>query len=158
MVLRHMHTKQRGTAGELKVAAHLASLGYFVFKELGDLSRCDLVVLTPHYKCVKIQVKSAALSKGCVNLPLKKSGPGYKFTYNAKYVDVFAVYVPQLDRVFYVNAAEALQNTTTFTLRVEKPQNGQLKSVRYADDYTQFEQALRDYTQDTPPSKPRVMR
>jgi len=51
------HRKRRGALGEAKVAAALIDQGYPVFTEWGDLSRTDLITLSPDGSPVRIQVK-----------------------------------------------------------------------------------------------------
>lgn len=141
-----MHTKQSGSLGELKVAADLIARGYAVFTELGDLSKVDLIVLVGNQP-VKLQVKARTSKHGRVEVSKRKSGPNYQFVYQEGEVDVFAIYVIDIDRK-YVSASEFLKGTT-FSIRVDPARNGQQKKVRAWQAYTDFKRALRGHTQPT---------
>ena len=53
-----LHKKNKGSIGELKVAADLITKGFSVFTELGDNSKVDLIAIeNSTYKTYKIQVK-----------------------------------------------------------------------------------------------------
>ncbi len=142
------HSKHKGTLGEIAVTKHLLQQGYSVFTEVGDLSRTDLIVLVDSVP-IKVQVKSCMAKDGAVEVPSKKSGPGYAYRYKLEDVDVFAVYVPNHDLVFYVSAREHLVNATSSKFRVNRPLNFQKKKVRFASDYVNFKDVLRDYTPRT---------
>ena len=152
-----LHSKQLGTIGVLRVAAKLLADGYSVFAELGDLSRVDLIVLVD-YQPVKVQVKTRNLKNGRIVVDSRKSGPGYRYRYTARDVDVFAIYVPQQDVVLFVNIAEILDAKSTFAIRIDKSKNNQDKLIHWYQNYLEFKRALRDHTQSTPAGKPGVMR
>jgi hypothetical protein len=52
----------------------------------------------------------------------------------AGHIDAFAVYRPQIDRVYLV-PIEAAQTTIGAWLRLESPKNGQSLNVRWARDF-----------------------
>lgn len=128
-----MHPKRKGNIGELKIAADLCQKGYSVFTELGDISKTDLIVETEK-KLIKIQVKALTSINGKVQLDIQKSGPNYRFRYNKKDVDIFAIYVLDRDLIFYVPVVDALKHRQT-TYRIDPPKNNQKLLIRYVDDY-----------------------
>lgn len=140
-----MHSKLKGSIGELTIARDLQLNGFNVFKELGDLSKIDLIA-EKDGKLIKIQVKSLTSKNGVVTLDCKKSGPNYSFRYSSEDVDCFAIYVLDLDLIGYVLSKELLVQTT-INLRVSNPKNGQLSGVRFIQDYENINELLRDYTQ-----------
>jgi len=146
-----MHSKQKGALGEVAVIKDLLRRDYQVFKEIGDLSKVDLIVLVDHVP-VKIQVKALVSKHGIVEVNSKKSGPGYSFRYGELDVDIFAVYIIDKDEIFYVSAKEILNNKTTSKFRIVKPINNQLSGIRWVKDYQEFKNALRDYTPSTLPA------
>lgn len=139
-----MHAKAKGSLGELLVAAKLIEEGCYVFTELGDLSAVDLIALVDD-KPVKIQVKAAMSSKGKVHIRADKAGPNYRFTYTTKMIDVFAILVLDTKQIFFASAIEVLAQND-FTLRLDKPKNGQKSGIRFGKDYAEFRKALRDCT------------
>lgn len=138
----HRTPKLAGSHGEIAVAAHIAGLGYPVFKEMGDSSAIDLIV--DHVrKLVKVQVKSTLLSNNCASLRLVRSSLVYN--YKAKYeeddVDVFALYVRNTGHILYVPASVAL-SLNRMTFRSAPARNGQTKNVHLFEDYLDFEKAV----------------
>ena len=148
-----MHSKMKGALGQVAVAADLIRQGYFVFGELGDLSKIDLIAVGEDYNLHKLQVKAITSLDGTVELLTTKSGPNYRFRYQKHHVDVFAVYVLDRNQVLYVSAQELLQRGRSLTIRLDKTKNGQAKGVNSFEKYLDFEKALRDYTLDAPTDK-----
>ena len=58
-------------------------------------------------------------------------------------IDVFAVYCPETDSVYYISSKDIGANTRAFNLRVGIPGNNQVKDIRVADE---FKCALRIFT------------
>jgi len=143
-----LHSKQLGAIGVLRVAAHLMSLGFGVFAEMGDLSRVDLIVLVEN-RPIKIQVKTRNLKEGKISVDSRKSGPGYRYRYKPEDVDVFAIYIPQKDAILFLNVNQILKAKGTTVIRVDKPKNHQTKRINWFEDYLDFKRVLRDHTQST---------
>jgi hypothetical protein len=144
-----MHSKAKGSLGEISAAAQLISEGYAVFTELGDLSRTDLIVLVDN-KPIKVQVKARHLVNGVIHATASKAGPNYRFRYSKEDFDVFALYCIDTKDVFFVNASDVLKQES-FSLRVDDAKNRQKKGVHKASDYKDFRKALRGHTLHTPP-------
>lgn len=146
-MITELHAKSKGALGELAVAKDLIRLGYSVFSELGDNSKVDLIALVP--APIRIQVKAFNSNKSVINLPCKKSGPNYRFRYTEEDVDIFAVYILDHDKIFYVSSRELLTNRTGMNFRLDATLNNQVAKTRFVDDYLDFRKALRDYTGNT---------
>jgi hypothetical protein len=142
---------QKGTLGEIAVCKDLIQLGYGVFVEFGNHSKVDLIALDNEFKTYKIQIKATNSKNEIVEVYSTKNclNPKYNSTYTIKQIDVFAVYVIDLDLVFYISSKELLQNGKVSKFRLSESKNGQKKFVRYVKDYLNFEKALRDYTPHT---------
>lgn len=145
--LATVHTKVKGSLGELKVAADLVSQGYPVFTELGDNSKVDLIVLVDNV-AIKMQVKCFASSDGVVSVYGQKAGPNYRFRYQHEHVDVFAIYVYDRDIILYIAASEVVGHGR-IKIRFEEPLNGQRSGIRWYHDYLSLRESLRDYTPGT---------
>ncbi len=143
------HPKRKGTIGEGTVILELLRAGIPVFQEFGDLCRVDLIALIGK-KPVKIQVKPTTSKNGVAVLNLRKItlNPRYNYTYQSGDVDVFALVVEDKHQVFYIKAAEALQNKGTLSIRLERAKNNQQAQVKYGEEYG-LSRLLRDYTPDT---------
>lgn len=138
-----MHSKQIGNLGELKVAAHLTSLGFYVFTELGDICKTDLIVMGEDYKPLKVQVKCETPKNGSVSLSANKAGPGYRFRYEPKHADVYALYVAGFDLCLFVASNEILAHKKSMGFRLTPARNNQESGVRPAENFLSFERALR---------------
>ena len=141
-----MHSKRLGNIGELKVASFLVGLQLSVFKELGDISKVDLVV---EYcgNLIGIQVKAIHKEKGRYPVTSKKSGSGYRFKYTEKDCAVFAIYCVDDDKIAWLKSSEITGSRCNLSLRVDDPKNNQTKGVSYLDDYLDVMRVLRDYEQ-----------
>lgn len=142
-----LHAKQVGNIGEMKIATDLMRLGYYVFTELGDICKADLMVMEEDYQPYKVQVKSYKSSGGKVVLTNKKSGPNYNFRYQRKHIDIYALYVYDLDIAIYVPATY-FNNSNTITIRVEPSRNGQTKGINFHTDFLDFAVALEEIKKD----------
>lgn len=136
-----MHKKQTGTLGEIAVAKDLISKGYFVFKELGDCSKVDLIVLVDN-KPIKIQVKAYAEKNGKVEILTTKSGPNYSFKYSKEMIDVFAIYVHNREIILYISSNELLEKSKSLTIRIDKGTSGQQSKFNMSKDYLSFEKTI----------------
>lgn len=136
-----MHAKQQGNVGEIKIAADLLSQGYYVFKELGDICKADLIVLDESYQPIKIQVKAYSTVNGAINIKSTKAGPNYRFEYEKKHADVYAIYVLDKNIILYLNG-EDLIRMRHITIRIDSPKNNQTKKVRWGANLSDFKNAL----------------
>lgn len=142
---------KKGVLGEISVCKELCKLGYDVFIEFGNHSKVDLIVLDADFKTYKIQVKAVNSTNGYVTVYSNKTclNPKYNSIYTTKQIDIFAIFVVDLDFIFYVAAKEILKNGKCSKFRISESKNGQKKHVRYAEDYMDFKKALRDCTPHT---------
>jgi len=136
-----LHAKNKGSIGEMAVAKDLMLQGYSVFYELGDNSRIDLIVEKDH-KIIKIQVKAYTSHNGeYVEIYGTKSGQNYKFKYKPEDIDVFGVYVLDLDEIIYISS-EFLNHQNLIRIRFKAPKNGQTKKCRMFENYRSFENSI----------------
>lgn len=142
-----LHAKQIGNIGEMKIATDLMRLGYYVFTELGDICKADLMVMEEDYRPYKVQVKCYKSSGGKVILSNKKSGPSYSFRYERKHIDIYALYVYDLDITMYVPATY-FNTSNSITIRVEPSKNGQAKGINFHTDFLDFAVALDEVKKD----------
>lgn len=138
-----MHTKAKGNVGELAVAKDLTLRGYNVFTELGDLSKIDLIAVKEE-KLIRIQVKTMwDSSDGVVGISSRSAGPGYKYNYTSRDIDIIALYVADRDDIIYVNIAD-VDGTTEGkhgrVLRYTAPKNNQVKGVMMVEEYKKTSQ------------------
>ena len=139
---------KKGTLGEVAVCKEFLKLGYEVFSEVGSHSKVDLIILDENYKTYKIQIKAVTSTKNVIEIYSIKNclNPKYNSGYDVRQIDIFAICIIDKDLVFYVTSKELLRNGKSTKFRFSACKNGQLKNVRFINDYLDFKKALRDYT------------
>jgi len=137
-----MNTKQIGTVAEAKVKANLLAKGFNVAEPEGDYLPFDLVVITKDLRMYKVQVKSGKIKKsGSVNLKLirnryEKGRYKHDIRYEEGDVDIFALYVFDLDSCFYIKADEIKQHKYCICFRVNPAKGSQTgREFRMLKDY-----------------------
>lgn len=128
-----MKPKDRGDVSEARVLARFVAAGETALLPWGDNRRYD-IALDRDGELVRVQVKTARMVDGVLVADLRSHNSGvYDKLYTEDEVDVFALYSPDLERLFWVPFAEA--PAVEVSLRVAPTQNGQSAGVRWADDY-----------------------
>ena len=136
-----MHSKMKGTLAESKVIADLYQKGFSVAIPLDDLKPFDLICIDPSNNMYKIQVKYCKLENGAASLPVRSCMSNktlsYTHTYNKKEVDIFAMYVPEVDSCFYIKSDILDWCKGYFSIRIQEPKQRQ-KNINYADNFRKF--------------------
>jgi predicted AAA+ superfamily ATPase len=134
-----MHNKDLGSYGEFLVITQCLKYGLSVFTDIGDNSKIDFIVEDEQGDLHKVQVKCYNREKSSpetTKLYLTKSGPNYKFRYDVKHIDWFAVVDNETDKIAWINAQEALNSNNTmlvFRHTIPKTKNG--NTTRMFDDF-----------------------
>lgn len=126
--------KAIGERSEGLILAVFLRAGKVVLQPFGDNQRYDLVV-DEDGTFIRVQCKTGRLVEGTIAFECCSSSVhrgGTKKGYEGQ-ADVFAVYSPDLDKVFIVPVSDAPSRSCR--LRLEAPKNGQSKGVRMASDY-----------------------
>ena len=113
----NLHKKQKGTIGEYKIMTDLLQNGHAVFNECGDFSKVDLIMLYNNLP-YKIQVKSYNAKNNKITIKTHSSGPGYNYYYTSDDIDLFAIYILNLDIILYVPFS-IFTEYKTFTLQMD---------------------------------------
>ena len=129
-----MHNKQKGNIGEAATILRLAQLGYNVFKEVGDLSKID-VIAERDGKVIRIQCKCVKPKNGMLQLSLKKSGPGYQYKYKSTDIDYFALCNIETSEVAFIPSSIVNENGSNLNLRLVPSKNNQVKNVKFFSEY-----------------------
>ncbi len=139
-----MNTKRKGNVGEAKVIADLLEQGLEVALPFGDNLPFDLIAVEPDFRLWKIQVKFARAHQGVIRVKNWRQSENtqrrYERIYTPAQVDVFAIYCPDTDLVYYVSQTEIGQRTT-FYLRVTPTKNQQKVGIHWHNDYRNFRDA-----------------
>lgn len=136
-----MHTKIKGGIGVLKVAGFFLEREIPCFSEIFcDISETDLIV-----ECKgilkKIQVRCVTSDKGeTASLSLTSTTPGTRKTAckirRISNVDIFALFIIDLDRILFIDAIEVSGAKSYVTFRLLPTKNHQTKGIRFAADYS----------------------
>lgn len=127
-----MHSKTKGDIGLLATSLFFAQHGYSVFKEIGDLSRVDLIV-EKDKKFIKIQCKAMHRNNGVLSVSFISSGPGYKFKYEQDDFDFMSVLDLEDDQLYLVSSSYN-DGRTGLALRKDFPYRVQ-SNMNFADDF-----------------------
>ena len=137
-----MNSKNKGTVAEAKIKADLLSKGYNIATPEGDYLPYDLICISKNF--YKIQVKSCKIRKNnSIKVSLRKniykSGKAlHTKRYEKADADVFAIYVPDTDDCFYIDASLLYHLKCDITLRYYYPENGNIKNVNLIKNYIKF--------------------
>jgi hypothetical protein len=129
-----MNTKIKGECSEAVIFATLVKRGHTVLKPWGDSARYDLVI-EELGQFTRVQCKTGYLSKDKHVLKFRTCSVGYK-GFEKGYldqIDAFAIYSPDLDRVYFVPIQDA--PASLCYLRLNDTKNGQSKKILKASDY-----------------------
>lgn len=137
-----LHSKAKGTIGELAVAQDLIRQNYAVFTELGDLSKVDLIALKGS-KVLRLQIKSVFEKEGTASIGLGSSGPNYKYYYTAEDVDVMVLYVIDLDEIIYV-PIQLFGERKHMTFRLDdRPRQRKSSTANEAKKFSTLDEAMK---------------
>lgn len=116
-----------GAIGETKVTLDLMELGYYVLHPAHEGGSVDLIALKGSY-IYRIQVKYRHINyANAVDITWESGLDGYSTS-----CDIIAVYVPELDQVFYVPSSICAGNLAKKRLHMrEKDKNDDSYLFRY---------------------------
>jgi hypothetical protein len=137
-------TKRRGNIGEAKVVADLLEQGIEVALPFGDNLPFDLIAVGPDFRLWKLQVKFASARQGVIRIKNWRQSENtrrrYERIYTATQVDIFAIYCPDTEKVYYVPQQEIGQRAA-FHLRIAPARNQQRVGIHWHEDYRSFRDA-----------------
>lgn len=129
---------EKGAVAESAIAAHALHRGIHVLRPLVDGRRYDLVFDVDH-RLLRVQCKWGSLKGDFITARLGtcRHTPrnGYVRTvYSANEIDLFAIYVKDLDEVFVV-PVEDVEGQHGLHLRLRPARNNQSVGVKWAEQY-----------------------
>jgi hypothetical protein len=137
--MRHL-TKDKGDLGVARTLPDLLEHGIRACLPLSEHLPFDLIAVMPDFTTLRrVQVKYRGMERGAVELEFKSNYYDSKRIYS-KYVDlgeldVYAIFNPQADQVYYLRVNEVPSGRRAFKLRVEATNNGQQAGVHWAKNY-----------------------
>lgn len=136
-LMRH-HTKDKGDQGLGFVIGDLVRAGIQVALPLSEHLPFDLIAVSEDGLLRRVQVKYRTASHGGIECRLgsfwaDRNGTHHR-AFDAKLYDALAVYCPEPAMCCYLRVEELPSDTVK--LRITPPQNGQVKGIRMAFDFT----------------------
>jgi PD-(D/E)XK endonuclease len=139
---KRLNHKEMGERSEAIIIGRLVYSGYTVLKPYGENQRYDLVIEDADRKFWRVQCKTAWLSKDQTTIIFNPCSNHYAYTWQKNTmtrrhyrgeVEYFAVYSPDLDKVYFIPIDQV--GTTQANLRLTATKNKQEKNIRWASDY-----------------------
>lgn len=126
-----------GEISEAAVIFRSLEKGYAVSKPIGENQKYDLL-LDMDNKIQRVQVKTARMNGGALTATatstIRQAGGKYKrIKYKISDIDLFAVYSPDLKKIYMIPATNSYGSN--IVLRTEAPKNNQIAKVKWAKDF-----------------------
>lgn len=139
---RRLNHKEMGERSEAIIIGRLVYSGYTVLKPYGENQRYDLIIEDADKQFWRVQCKTAWLSKNRTTILFNACSNHYAYTWQKNTmtrrhyrgeVEFFAIYSPDLDKVYLIPIDHVSMNQAT--LRLMPAVNNQEKNVHWAKDY-----------------------
>ena len=142
MCLRGYIMREKKTKGDIAVTyviSRLTELGWTVGILITEHAKYDLLAEKAG-KMIRVQARSVKLKdNGSIEIPLRNTYADRHGCYarkrNVGDYDVLAVYCQQMKSVYFITDEILANNSSGFSLRIKKTENGQTKRVHFASDF-----------------------
>ncbi len=130
---------QRGSVGEAYVIADLSRHGHDVFVPISGHTLADLVSIRPDGVAIRWQVKVRTLRPGTSSIAIKlfsahpRKGWTSRHKYDLTKIDGFAIFVPDVDSIYYVPTSAVDGEASSFSLCVSPLQPRETTASRFLD-------------------------
>ena len=133
MATPYANTKVKGDHAELEALAFLTRSGYQVSIPFGENCPYDLVAESATGVVYRVQVRWASWKEGVLPVRLRANSKNYCRTLNLDRIDVFLIYDGES---FFLIPTDRLRHCkAVFSLKGERPKNGQKIGVSMAEDF-----------------------
>lgn len=130
-----MHTKLKGTIGELIAAEEFLRRGWVVAFPFGENQRYDLIIERDGlYK--RVQVKAVYPRKGVLHINCRSSNNWSVKSYSAEDIDLIAAVDLENEEVYFIGIEQV--HKALFDLRIVPTKNQQKKKVNFAKNFIEF--------------------
>jgi hypothetical protein len=137
-MIQLMNSNDKGNIGYAMVIADVMKKGYFVFTPIADTTSVDMVIGNNKMELKRVQVKyRTKTNKGVLEIPIHTVVNGKKVQVDVSKVDLWAIYCPDTDTVYYV-PTEIVKGKTSIYLRIDEPVKKNNK-MHFARDYVELE-------------------
>ena len=131
-----MNTNKKGDIGLANVILDVTKKGFFVFLPFSDTTSVDLIIADKNMKVLRTQIKYISTNKkGAIEIITSTVVNGKKVPVDLSQTDLWAVYCPDTNELYYVSTLELL-GKKTLSLRVTEPRANNNCIIHYAKNYT----------------------
>ena len=128
-------TNAKGEIGEAMILADLQRQGHGIAIPFGHDLPFDLIVVRKEDGALeKVQCKYTTSNGRVIRAKIRSCSAWVNHRYTSEEVDWIAVYDSTSDRCFYLPSSE-WDGQTELNLRLDPTLNGQMKGIRFADDF-----------------------
>jgi hypothetical protein len=129
-----MNTNEKGDIGLAAVIADVVRKGFFVFLPFSDRTHVDLIIADKNMKIQRVQIKYITVNKtGVLQIVTSSVVNGKKVPVDLSKTDIWAIYCPNTDKIYYVTTLELL-GKRAMSLRVSETKLSQ-PGIHLADNY-----------------------
>jgi hypothetical protein len=130
-----MNTNKKGDIGLANVILDVTKKGFFVFLPFSDTTSVDLIIADKSMKIIRTQIKYISINKtGVLTISTANVVNGKKVPVDLSTTDIWAIYCPDNNEIYYISAVELL-GKTALCLRVTEPKVDNNNNIHYAKDY-----------------------
>ena len=138
-----MNTNEKGNRGLGNVIADVINKGYFIFLPLTDTTIVDVIIADNKMNLFKTQVKYSSVNKkGVIKVSTSNVVDRKRVPVNISLIDLWAIYCPETNNVYYVPKKELEGITNGMSLRINTPKIKN-PNINFATDYLDIEKALK---------------
>ena len=129
-------TKQLANESELRFASEFVRAGWSVYLPYGEDSPVDLLIFNKEgYR--RVQVKATKPKDGAIICKLRSTNNWQIKKYSLDEVDLFGLYDYE-NKMGYLIPFKDFAGMSQISFRLNKPNNNQVKGIRYAKQYDFF--------------------
>lgn len=129
-----MHSKQKGNIGEAAAILELAKNGWNVFKEIGDLSKIDLIA-EKDGRIIRVQCKGYEVKDEKIEVSFRKCGPNYVCHYKETDFDYMSVCRLDTNEVAWLPSSILQVNLNSMVLRIVRPKSAHGQKINMFEDF-----------------------
>jgi|ERR1035437_4238080 hypothetical protein len=129
-----MNSNKKGDIGLANVIVDVIKKGFFVFLPFSDTTSVDLIIADEKMKIMRVQIKYISMDKtGVIQIITSSVVNGKKIPVDLSKTDIWAIYCPDNNEIYYVSAIELL-GKKALSLRINE---SKIKNnyVHYAKNY-----------------------
>lgn len=130
-------TKEKGDIGMAMIMADVLKKGYKVAIPVGEDWKYDLIVLKKN-KLERIQCKYTTSNGDVIDVICRSCNNHLNYKYKIDDIDWLAVYDITTNLCYYIDSNYLGEGRCEIRLRINEPENKQIKKILWAKDFLNF--------------------